>query len=53
MIKEITLKETSDWLVTGGILKCLTDNFDVPWKTSIDGEDLDLDYYGKDRKSVV
>lgn len=40
------LKETSDWLLGGGILSCLTANFNVPWKNKINGQTLDDDYYG-------
>ena len=35
----------SDWL-DNGFIKCLTDNFNVPWKNIVDGGTLDLEYHG-------
>lgn len=45
MRTEKILKDTSDWLSGHGILAVLTTNFDVPWKGTVEGSDLDLDYY--------
>lgn len=46
-MSKLTLGLCSDWLLGGkGIMNVLTTNFDVPWKNSIDGTVLDLDYYG-------
>lgn len=43
----IQLKNTCDWFNGEGIVKELTDNFDVPWKEAItDGQSIDDDYYG-------
>lgn len=44
-MKKTPIKKISDWLTGHGILKILTDNYDVPWKNSIPGQDLDDDYY--------
>lgn len=35
-----------EWLGGGGILSKLTSSFEVPWKDVVDGQILDLDYYG-------
>lgn len=35
-----------EWLGGGGILSKLTSSFEVPWKNVVDGEILDLEYYG-------
>lgn len=53
MKKQITLKDTSDWLLGNGIISVLTENFDVPWKTEISGTDLDLDYYANRSSNKV
>lgn len=45
-MSKVTLGICSDWLNGKGILTCLTNNFDVPWKNVIDGQILDDDYYG-------
>ena len=45
-MSKVTLGICSDWLNGKGILKVLTDNFNVPWKNSLDGQVLDDDYYG-------
>ena len=46
-MSKLTLGLCSDWLLGGkGIMNVLTTNFNVPWKNSIDGTILDLDYYG-------
>lgn len=45
MIKQKILKDTSDWLSGYGICSVLTNLFEVPWKESVSGVDLDLDYY--------
>ena len=39
------LKDTSDWLSGYGICSVITNLFDVPWKDTTSGVDLDLDYY--------
>ena len=36
----------SQWLNDKGIIKTLTDNYDVPWKNVVDGSILDLEYHG-------
>ena len=36
----------SQWLNDKGIIKTLTDNYDVPWKNIVDGSILDLEYHG-------
>ena len=36
----------SQWLNDKGIIKTLTDNYDVPWKNVLDGSVLDLEYHG-------
>lgn len=53
MKKEIILKETSDWLDGYGICSVLTEQFDVPWKTSFNGVDLDLDYYANHSQNKI
>lgn len=40
------LENCSDWLNGKGIVKALTDNYDVPWAQVLDGQSLDDDYYG-------
>ena len=36
----------SQWLNDKGIIKTLTDNYDVPWKNVVQGSILDLEYHG-------
>lgn len=36
----------SEWASTGEFFDILTDSFDVPWKSYVDGDVLDLDYFG-------
>lgn len=36
----------SQWLNDKGIIKTLTDNYDVPWKNVVQGSVLDLEYHG-------
>lgn len=36
----------SDWLTGGGFFSILSENTDVPWKSSVDGDILDLEYHG-------
>ena len=43
-LKTKTLKEVYDWL-TNGVFEQL-EAFDVPWKSYVSGDVLDLDYYG-------
>ena len=45
-MSKLTLGIVSDWINGKGIMSVLTDNFDVPWADSIDGQTLDDDYYG-------
>lgn len=45
-MSKITLGICSDWINGEGIMKVLTDNFNVPWANTIDGQVLDDDYYG-------
>lgn len=43
---KLTISKCSDWLGGKGIINVLTENYNVPWKDSVDGTILDLDYYG-------
>lgn len=45
-MSKVTLQIISDWLNGKGIMSVLTNNFDVPWSGTIDGQVLDDDYYG-------
>ena len=45
-MSKLTLGIVSDWINGKGIMSVLTNNFDVPWADSIDGQTLDDDYYG-------
>ena len=46
MMSKIVLNDVfKDWL-THGIISHLTLNFNVPWKNSVDGSILDLEYHG-------
>lgn len=36
----------SQWINDKGIIKTLTDNYDVPWKNVVEGSVLDLEYHG-------
>ena len=44
---KLTLNDVfNQWLNNKGLLKYLTENFNVAWKGSVDGSVLDLEYHG-------
>lgn len=50
--RNILLDLYPEWL-TGAIFTELLDTYDVPWKTSFDGIDLDIEYFGNHSGSKI